>query len=108
MVAILNPKWPPKYKNPLIWAKFGFQVDYDIANWYPNFTGMLSTMTSKIMCTHVRQNFWNVSSNSEHFFRAFLWFPWERWPFWKFRKYSAHLLIVLNIPVKFGYQFAIS
>jgi hypothetical protein len=23
MVAILNPKWPPKYKNPLIWAKFG-------------------------------------------------------------------------------------
>jgi hypothetical protein len=24
MVVILNPKWPPKYKNPLIWAKFGF------------------------------------------------------------------------------------
>jgi hypothetical protein len=21
-----------KYKNPLIWAKFGFQVDYDVAN----------------------------------------------------------------------------
>jgi hypothetical protein len=32
MVAILNPKWPPKYKNPPIWAKFGFQVDYDVAN----------------------------------------------------------------------------
>jgi hypothetical protein len=32
MVAILNQKWPPKYKNPLIWAKFGFQVDYDVAN----------------------------------------------------------------------------
>jgi hypothetical protein len=31
MVAILNPKWSPKYKNPLIWAKFGFQVDYDVA-----------------------------------------------------------------------------
>ena len=27
-----NPKWPPKYKNPLIWTKFGFQVDYDVAN----------------------------------------------------------------------------
>jgi hypothetical protein len=32
MAAILNPKWPPKYQNPLIWAKFGFQVDYDVAN----------------------------------------------------------------------------
>jgi hypothetical protein len=36
MAAILNPKWPSKYKNPLIWAKFGFQVDYDVANWYPS------------------------------------------------------------------------
>ena len=32
MVAILNPKWPPKYKNPLICVKFGFHVDYDVAN----------------------------------------------------------------------------
>ena len=23
-----------KYKNPPIWAKFGFQVDYDVANCY--------------------------------------------------------------------------
>ena len=34
MAAILNPKWPPKYKNPPIWAKFGFQVDLALANWY--------------------------------------------------------------------------
>ena len=27
MVAILNPKWPPKYKNPPIWAKFGTTID---------------------------------------------------------------------------------
>jgi hypothetical protein len=32
MVAILNPKWPPKYKNPQIWGKFGFQVDFDAGN----------------------------------------------------------------------------
>ena len=32
MEAILNPKWQPKYKNPLIWAKFGFQVDLGLAN----------------------------------------------------------------------------
>jgi hypothetical protein len=30
--AILNPKRPSKYKNPLIWAKFGFQVEFDVAN----------------------------------------------------------------------------
>jgi hypothetical protein len=28
MAAILNPKWPPKYKNPPIWGKFGFHVDF--------------------------------------------------------------------------------
>jgi hypothetical protein len=32
MVAILNPKWPSKYKYAPIWTKFGFQVDYDVAN----------------------------------------------------------------------------
>jgi hypothetical protein len=32
MAAILNPKWPPKYKNHPIWAKFGFQVDLGLAN----------------------------------------------------------------------------
>jgi hypothetical protein len=32
MVAILNQKWPPKYKNPAIWAKFGFQHDR-VKNW---------------------------------------------------------------------------
>jgi hypothetical protein len=29
---LIPPFWPPKYKNPPIWAKFGFQVDYDVAN----------------------------------------------------------------------------
>jgi hypothetical protein len=32
MAAILNPKWPPKYKIPPIWAIFGFQVDFDVGN----------------------------------------------------------------------------
>ena len=32
MVAILNQKWSPKYKNPPIWAKFGFQHDR-VKNW---------------------------------------------------------------------------
>ena len=27
-----EPKMAPQYKNPPIWAKFCFQVDYDVAN----------------------------------------------------------------------------
>ena len=38
-------KMAAKIKNPPIWANFGLQVDYDAGNWYPNFTGMLSTMS---------------------------------------------------------------
>jgi hypothetical protein len=70
----------------------GFQVDFDVGNWYPwfgshimiHFVGIstvvcgsfgwvvvataaiLKFLSLKIMCTHVRQNFWNFSSNSEH------------------------------------------
>ena len=32
MAAIFNRKWSLKYQNPLIWTKFGFQVDYDVVN----------------------------------------------------------------------------
>jgi hypothetical protein len=32
MVAILNPKWPSKYKNPPTWAKFGFEAKF-CPNW---------------------------------------------------------------------------
>jgi hypothetical protein len=32
MVAILNQKWLPKYKNPPIWTIFGFQHDR-VKNW---------------------------------------------------------------------------
>jgi hypothetical protein len=39
------------------WAKFGFQVDSDVANWYANFTGILSTMSR---CAGYFQNFQNV------------------------------------------------
>ena len=59
MATIWNPKWLPKYKHPPIWAKFGFQVDYDVANWYPNFTGVLSTMS------RCADYFWNFQ-NGRH------------------------------------------
>ena len=51
-----DPKCPPKYKNPPIWAKFGFQVDYDVGNWYPHFTGMFCTMSR---CADYFLNFQN-------------------------------------------------
>ena len=46
---------------------------------------ILKFLSLKIICSHVRQNFWKVSSNSEQlkFFVFFLWFPWQRLPFWK-------------------------
>jgi hypothetical protein len=47
MAAILNPKWPPKYKNPPIWAKKKFQVDYDVVNRYPSLV-YYGTMAAKI------------------------------------------------------------
>ena len=37
-----------KYKNPPIWAKFGFQVDYDVANWYPSLVCYGSHFDSKM------------------------------------------------------------
>jgi hypothetical protein len=30
----MDYKMAAKCKNPPIWVKFGFQVDYDVANWY--------------------------------------------------------------------------
>jgi hypothetical protein len=27
-----DTKWPSNTKHPPIWAKFGFQVDYDVVN----------------------------------------------------------------------------
>jgi hypothetical protein len=30
--AILNPKWPPIYKNLPIYAKIDLQVDFDVGN----------------------------------------------------------------------------
>jgi hypothetical protein len=105
MVAILNPKWQPKYKNPPIWAKFGFQVDYDVANWYPSFTGMLSTMSRcadyfrnfqncrrchgnhKHVLIHVNIHFhWNLSIfEFLTIFKIFILVAILKWwPFWKF------------------------
>jgi hypothetical protein len=32
MAAILNQKWPPKYKKTLIWGTFCFQLDFVLVN----------------------------------------------------------------------------
>jgi hypothetical protein len=28
MAAVFNPKWPPKYKNPPIWAKLAIILNF--------------------------------------------------------------------------------
>jgi hypothetical protein len=51
MADILNPKWPPIYKNPPIGTKVGFQVDYDVANWYPSLVCYGGHLESKMAAT---------------------------------------------------------
>ena len=59
MAAILNTKWSPKYKNPPIWEKFGFQVDFDVGNWYPWFRSHIMIHFVGIF-TVVCGSFWGV------------------------------------------------
>ena len=68
MVAILNPKWPPKYKNPPIWTKFGFQVDYDVANWYPSLVCYGGHFVSKMAAKIQKSSDWDE-----------IWFPSRLW-----------------------------
>jgi hypothetical protein len=49
MVAIFNPKWPPKYKNPPISTKFGYQLDYDVSN-HHNLLGNQISSQSEDFC----------------------------------------------------------
>ena len=53
MAAILNPKWPPKYKNLPILAKFGFLVDFVLANWYPSSFLELGAMLWSFRSYHI-------------------------------------------------------
>ena len=53
MAAILYPKWPPKYKIPPILAKFGFQVDFVLANWYPSSFFELGAMLWSFRSYHI-------------------------------------------------------
>jgi hypothetical protein len=56
MAAILNPKWGSKYKNPSIWAKFGFQVDFDVGElismiWEPYYDPL---------CRNIHRSIWQL------------------------------------------------
>jgi hypothetical protein len=64
----LNPKWPPIYKNPSIGAKFGFQEDYDVANWYPSLVCYSGHLESKMVAKILK------SSDLDQ-----IWFPNRLW-----------------------------
>jgi len=68
MAPILNLKWLEKYKNPPIWAKFCFQVNYDVANCYPSLVCYGGHIESK-MAAKIQ----NSSDLDE------IWFPSRLW-----------------------------
>ena len=68
MAAILNPKWPPKYKYLPIWTKFFFQVDYDVANWYPSLLCYGGHLKSKMAAKLPKSSDWDE-----------IWFPSRLW-----------------------------
>ena len=47
--------WYPRYKIPPLWAKFGFQVDYDVANWYSSMVCYGGHFESK-MATKIKKS----------------------------------------------------
>jgi hypothetical protein len=49
----LNPKRPPKTQISPIWAKFGFQVDFHLANWYPSSFLELGAMLWSFRSYHI-------------------------------------------------------
>jgi hypothetical protein len=73
----LNPKWPPKYKYPPIWVKFGFQIDFDVANWYPWF-GSFIMIHFVVISTVVCGSYWGIGKNQNgcrcHGIGGFLYF----------------------------------
>ena len=93
------------------------------------FVAILKFLSLKIMCTHVRQNFWKVSSNSKHHSKPTMnincniiiyletkfrpnrrifvfgchfvpWLPWQRPPFWIFFKPQKLSHTTVDIPTK--------
>jgi hypothetical protein len=83
--------WNFQASKPFIHMPYNISIKFhqipstlNFSRFFVATAAILKFLSLKIMCTHVGQNFWKVSSNSEHL--IFLWFPWQRRPFWKFRK----------------------
>ena len=89
MAAILNQKWLPKYKNPPIWAKFDFQVDYDVGNWYIHGLGTIlwSFRSYHILCIVRLGDICSALSYSNQYLNVLSswWFIQHMPTFWKIR-----------------------
>ena len=57
-----------KYKYPPIWANFDFQVDYDVANWYPSLVCYGGHLESKMAA--------KIQKSSD---LGEIWFPSRLW-----------------------------
>jgi hypothetical protein len=72
--------WNFQASNPFIHMPYNISIKFhpilstlNFSRFFVATAAILKFLSFKIMCTHVRQNFWKVSSNSEHFkfFRVF-------------------------------------
>ena len=65
--------WNFKASKPFIHMPYNTSIKFHPIQSTLNFSFFVATavilkcLSLKIMCTHVRQNFWKVSSNSDHF-----------------------------------------
>jgi hypothetical protein len=65
--------WNFQASKPFIHMPYNISIKFypipSTLNFWPFFVAtaaILKFLSLKIMCTHVRENFWKVSSNSEH------------------------------------------
>ena len=101
MVAILNQKWPPRYTNFPIWAKFGFQVDYDVANWYSSFAPFLIMSLKRSFRRYIVLTLFLIKSPNEVwrliFFAPFLIIIKSPNEVWRLIVFAPFLLLLIII-----------
>ena len=77
--------WNSLSSKPFIHMPYNISIKFhpipstlDFSRFFVATAAILKLLSLKIMCTHVRQNFWKVSSKHFKFSVFFLWFAWQR------------------------------
>ena len=76
LISIVGLLWrfklAAKIQNPPIWAKFVFQVDYDVANWYPSLVCYGGHFESKMAAKIQKSSRFGFQVD----FDVGNWYPW--------------------------------